>query len=308
MLSNILAESNPLVHVVDHPWFRIPTGSSFWLFQYISLVSNHIIIMTVAAILVMACIPLFLRVPVSLDEVEFHTPRGKRNFLETICEFLRDFVAKPNLGPHTDRFMPYVWTVFFFILMNNLLGLLPLDALTKPITRAITGNPNAHGIYGTPTGNLYVTGTLATITFMMIVFNGLRSNGFAFVKHFFMGPFPINLLIALCEVIGLFAKCFALAIRLFANMVAGHILLSVLLMFVGMAFAANALTGLLVALPVVAGSVAINMLELFVAFLQAFIFTFLSCVFIGQAVNIHHEEEHHEHHGAEASPAHAPAH
>jgi F-type H+-transporting ATPase subunit a len=114
------------------------------------------------------------------------------------------------------------------------------------------------------------------------------------VKHFFMGPFPINVLIAFLEVIGLLAKSFALAIRLFANMLAGHILLAVLLSFIGMAFAAGAVTGFAIAVPVVLGSVAIMCLELFVAFLQAFIFTFLTAVFIGMAVNIHHGDEHHE--------------
>jgi len=301
MLSSILAAGdNPLTHVVDYQRYKVH--------EMFTVVSNHIIIMAVAAVLVMVLIPLFLRVPETRDEVELHTPRGKRNFLETICEFLRDFVARPNLGPHTDRFIAYVWTVFFFILMNNLLGLVPLDALTKPIVRAVTGNPHAHGIYGTPTGNIWVTATLAVTTLVMIVFNGLRTNGLAYVRHFFMGPFPISVLIAVLEVIGLLAKAFALAVRLFANMMAGHILLSVLLMFVAMAFSASALTGALVAIPVVLGSVAINMLELFVAFLQAFIFTFLSCVFIGQAVNIHHEEGHHEHHEDEGSPAHAAGH
>ncbi|HOB75230.1 MAG TPA: F0F1 ATP synthase subunit A [Phycisphaerae bacterium] len=297
MLMNVLAAGNPLTHVVDHAWIR---RGDF------TLLSNHIIIMLVAAVLTMVLVPLCLRVPQTADEVERLTPRGKRNFMEVICEFLRDFVARPNLGPHTDAFMPYVWTVFFFILMNNLLGLLPLEPLTKPVVKALTGID--HGIYGTPTGNIWVTGTLAATTLIMIVFNGLRTNGLGYVKHFFMGPFPINLLIAVLEVIGLFAKSFALAIRLFANMMAGHILLAVLLMFIAMAFSAGALLGVVVAVPVVLGSVAINMLELFVAFLQAFIFTFLSCVFIGQAVNIHHEEEHHEHHGEEAGPAHAAGH
>ena len=304
MLSNLLAQGNPIEHVVDHAWITKP-APMLPLVPRITLLSNHIIIMTVAAILVMVLIPLALRIPETRDEVEFHTPRGKRNFLESICEFLRDFVAKPNLGSHTDAFMPFVWTVFFFILMNNLLGLLPLGPITKPIVRAITGNPHAEGIFGTPTGNIFVTGTLAVMTLSMIVVNGLLTNGLAYVKHFFMGPFPINLLIALLEVIGLFAKSFALAVRLFANMMAGHILLSVLLMFVAMAFSAGALIGSLVAIPVVLGSVAINMLELFVAFLQAFIFTFLSCVFIGQAVNIHHEGEHHEHEETHGEPAHA---
>lgn len=303
MLSNILAAGNPLEHVVDHAWFSRPDPMR--LFPTFTLVSNHIIIMAVAAILVMVLVPLFLRVPETGDEVERYTPRGKRNFLETICEFLRDFVARPNLGPHTDHFMPYVWTVFFFILANNLLGLMPLDPITRPIMKVITGNPHAHGVYGTPTGNIFVTATLAVTTLAMIVVNGLRTNGLAYVKHFFMGPFPINVLIAGLEVIGLGAKSFALCVRLFANMVAGHVLLAVLMMFIGLAFSSGLLTGVLVSIPIVLGSVAINMLELFVAFLQAFIFTFLSCVFIGQAVNIHHEQ-HQEH--EESSGGHASAH
>ncbi len=309
MLRSVLAAGNPLEHVVDHPWLRYPISIPYlsdWsgAFTWFSVLSNHIIMMGVAGILVMILVPRFLRAPETKDEVEMYTPHGKRNFMEVICEFLRDFVARPNLGPHTDRFIPYVWTVFFFILMNNLLGLLGLDALTRPIMKAITGNPHAHGVYGTPTGNIWVTATLATTTFVMVIFNGLRTNGLAYVKHFFMGPFPINLLIAVLEVIGLIAKCFALCIRLFANMVAGHTLLAVLMMFIAMAFSAGALVGLLVAVPVVLGSVAIDLLELFVAFLQAFIFTFLSCVFIGQAVNIHHEEGHHSHGEPEARTGH----
>ena len=210
------------------------------------------------------------------------TPTGFRNFIELICQFLRDFAARPYLGHHTDRFIPYIWTVFFFILTCNLIGLLPLE----PLTKAFFGK----SIYGTATGNIFVTGTLAACTLLMIVVNGLRLHGMSYVKHFFMGPFPINILIALLEVIGLVAKTFALTVRLFANMCAGHILLAILVSFIAMAGASGAVLGFSVAIPVVIGSVAIYMLEIFVAFLQAFIFTFLSCVFIGQAVNIHHDE------------------
>jgi F-type H+-transporting ATPase subunit a len=161
-----------------------------------------------------------------------------------------------------------------------------------------------HGIYGTATGNIFTTGTLAVCTLVMIVANGLRINGFAYVKHFFMGPFPINVVIAALEVVGLFAKTFALAVRLFANMMAGHILLAVLVSFIMMAGSVSYAMGFGVAIPVVLGAVAINLLELFVAFLQAFIFTFLSCVFIGQAVVIHHEHAHEEEHGEEGVHAH----
>jgi F-type H+-transporting ATPase subunit a len=183
----------------------------------------------------------------------------------------------------------------------NLLGFIPLGE----IIGLLSGGKLAH-YGGTATGNVWVTGTLAVCTLTMIVVNGLRINGLAYVKHFFMGPFPINILIAVCEIIGLGAKSFALAVRLFANMCAGHILLAVLLSFIAMAGAAGTGVGLAIAVPVVLGSVAIYMLEIFVAFLQAFIFTFLSCVFIGMAVNIHHEDHEESHgHEPEAHEAHA---
>lgn len=291
MTSTFLASgSNPLSHVVDHPWWQIEGG------KY-TILSNHVIMMLVAAFLLAIVLPRLLCQPKTADEVGQLTPRGMRNFIETICAFLRDNVAKPNLGVYTDQFIIYVWTAFFFILTCNLLGLLPLG----PITQLILGK----SIYGTATGNIWVTGTLAACTLTMIVVNGLRINGFAFVKHFFMGPFPINCLIAFLEMIGLVAKAFALCVRLFANMCAGHILLAVLLSFIGMAGSTSTGVGLAVAVPVVLGSVAIYMLEIFVAFLQAFIFTFLSCVFIGAAVNIHREEHEAEHGHNERHEAHA---
>jgi len=293
-----LASANPLTHVVDHPW-SVLKGPGV---PALTLMSNHVFMMLVAAGLLMLIIPRFARVPAEGEEVDQLTPRGGRNAIETICTFLRDFVARPNMGEHTDRFIPYVWTAFFFILTINLLGLLPLE----PITRFFSGSIGLdHPIYGTATGNIWVTATLAICTFFMIVVNGLRLHGMTYVKHFFMGPFPINVVIAFLEVIGLFAKTFALAVRLFANMMAGHILLAVLVSFIASAGAVSAILGFGVAVPVVIGSVAITLLELFVAFLQAFIFTFLSCVFIGQAVNIHHEEHegHEEAHGPHGTEA-----
>ena len=146
---------------------------------------------------------------------------------------------------------------------------------------------------GTSTGNIWVTATLAVCTLFMIVYNGLRIHGLGYVKHFFMGPPGINVVIALLEIIGLAAKTFALAVRLFANMVAGHVMLAVIIGFVSsMAAAYGTVAAIGVSFPVILGAIALNGLELFVAFLQAFIFTFLSAMFIGQAVNIHHEPEH----------------
>jgi len=291
---NLLASANPLSHVLDHPYeFGVVEIGGMKL----HFATNHIFMMIAAAILLILVIPVSVKPKNTGDDIEDMTP--KRSFLghgiEFICVFLRDFVGKPNLGPHTDRFMKYLWTAFFFILFCNLLGLLPLE----PITKLAFGNP----IYGTATANIFVTSTLAIITLMMIVVNGLRLHGMDYVSHFFMGPFPISILIAFLEIIGLLVKAVALAIRLAANMTAGHILLAVLMSFIGMAGSQGMGIGVAVTIPTILGSVAINMLELFVAFLQAFIFTFLSGVFIGQAVNIHHDDDHahhHEHHQEEA--------
>jgi F-type H+-transporting ATPase subunit a len=300
MITHCLASSNPLEHVVDHVWGHAKVGGENPLTSF-TLMSNHVFMMLLAASLLILIIPRFARVPRGDDDVQSMTPRGGRNVIETICTFLRDSVARPNMGHYTDRFIVYVWTAFFFILTVNLLGLLPLEPITKPFATKVLGLH--HAIYGTPTGNIWTTATLALCTLAMIVVNGLRLHGINYVKHFFIGPFPISIVIAGLEVVSLFAKTFALAIRLFANMVAGHILLAVLVSFITMAGAVSAWLGLGVAIPVVLGSVGITLLELFVAFLQAFIFTFLSCVFIGQAVNIHHEDHEaaHEPHGQQAA-------
>jgi F-type H+-transporting ATPase subunit a len=285
-MSLIAAGGNPLTHVVDHTWVTVGGDGPFTTF---TVMSNHIFMTIVGAVLLLILVPRLTRTPKRDDDIESMTPRGAQNGFETVCLFLRDYVAKPNLGPYTDRFIPYIWSVFFFILTVNLLGMLPLEPLTKPIASAFGLK---HGIYGTATGNIWTTAALAICTLVMIVFNGLRLHGMAYVKHFFMGPFPISVVIAALEVIGLFAKTFALAVRLFANMMGGHILLTVLVGFIFTAGSASVWLGLGVVVPVVLGSLAINLLEIFVAVLQAFIFTFLSCVFLGQAVNLHHDEEH----------------
>jgi F-type H+-transporting ATPase subunit a len=152
---------------------------------------------------------------------------------------------------------------------------------------------------GTATGNIWVTATLALVTMVMMVINGLRLGGKAYLAHFCPGPLWLAPLLVPVEIIGLFAKIFALAVRLFANMIAGHILLTVLLSFILAAGAASATMGVGVAIPVVIASTAINLLELFVAFLQAFIFTFLTTLFIGMSVVVHHDQ-----HGAHEAATH----
>ncbi|UCE60379.1 MAG: F0F1 ATP synthase subunit A [Phycisphaerales bacterium] len=296
----LLAASNPMDHVYQWVYQRAQITSADTVFTpdgKITVVSNHIIMQIIAVLLLILIIPRFARLRDSGDAIYDLTPRGMGNFFESICAYFRDTVARPILGEHTDRFIPYIWTAFFYILFINLLGLLPLEPLTRSLIKVVY--PDAHhGVGGSATGNIWVTGTLAACTLGMIVVNGLRLSGVAYLAHFCPGPLLLAPLLVPVEILGLGAKIFALAVRLFANMVAGHVLLAVLLSFIGMTYSAlgaGPATG--IGIVVVLVSVAFNMLEIFVAFLQAFIFTFLTTVFIGQAVVIHHEDEgeHKEH-------------
>jgi F-type H+-transporting ATPase subunit a len=193
-------------------------------------------------------------------------PSGFANVIEALVVFIRDEVAKPNIGEKAHRkFMPYLLTVFFFILTCNFLGLVPYGA--------------------TATGNVSVTAGLALCTFLVTQIGGMMHNGvFGYWKNLVPGglPFPITLILIPIEVIGLFSKPFALCIRLFANMTAGHV---IILAIIGLIFTFKAYTVALVAVPF---TLAIYMLECFVALVQAYVFTTLSAVFIGMAVHQEH--------------------
>ena len=293
----MMMAENPLEHVVQHPLLQVdghlgkltPEGK-------ITLLSDQIVMMIVAGLLLVLLVPALVRRRRGTDAVGRLIPAGFANFVEAVCEYLRKEVAQPNLGEHTDRFIKYIWSVFFFILTINLLGLLPVGPVAKLF--------GAH-LGGTATGNIFVTATLAILTMVMMVVNGLRLGGKHYLAHFCPGPLALAPLLVPVEIIGLGARIFALAIRLFANMIAGHILLAVLLSFILMAGSGlGAGAGLGVAVPVVLGSVAITMLEIFVAFLQAFIFTFLTTLFIGQSVVFHHDD-HGDDHGHGEGKAHA---
>ncbi len=276
-----LAADNPLTHVVDHP---IITAGHWWL------LTNHMVMMLIAAGLMLA---IFIPITRRYQSGE-HIPTGTRNFFEALMVFVRDDVARPVLGHHASRFMPYLWTLFFFILFINLLGLLPLEPLTKPIVKWITGDSNAHAIYGTATANIYVTGVLALLSFIMIQYNGIRENGLGnYLKHFMAGaPWYVAPILVPVEFMGMFIKPFALFIRLVANMTAGHVLLAVMLSFPLMAYEGMGGWGAMgVGFLSVLGGVAIMCLEVFVAFLQAYIFTMLTSLFIGQLV-LHEGDEH----------------
>jgi F-type H+-transporting ATPase subunit a len=295
MLAFALMAASPLEHVAQHPLVQVPAPRVPFLIHEgkITLLSDQILMMIVAALLLILLVPVLVKRRRAREGVGSMVPTGFGNLVEAICEYLRKEVAQPNLGEHTDRFIGYIWSVFFFILTINLLGLLPI----APVA-ALFG---LH-LGGTATGNVFVTGALALMTMGMMVVNGLRLGGRHYLAHFCPGPLWLAPLLVIVEIVGLVAKIFALAVRLFANMIAGHILLAVLLGFILSAAAAmGAGGGFGIAVPVVLGSAAINLLELFVAFLQAFIFTFLTTLFIGQSVVFHHGESHeHGHEGAAA--------
>ena len=266
---------NPLEHIVRHPMIQ---RDGF------TLLDSHIVMLMLAGFLLILLLPVWVRRREGSDEIGALVPTGAGNAIEAICEYLRKEVAQPALHEHTDRFIKFIWTVFFFILTVNLLGLLPVGGVR------LLG---AH-LGGTATANPWITGTMALITLGMIVVNGLRLGGKQFLAHFNPGPIWLAWLLIPIEVVGLLARIFALIVRLCANMIAGHVLLAVMVSFIFQAAAKSIAGALGVAVPVVLGSIAITLLEIFVALLQAFIFTFLTTLFIGQAVAFHHDGHHEE--------------
>jgi F-type H+-transporting ATPase subunit a len=202
-------------------------------------------------------------------------PKGAlTNALEAMIVFIRDDVARPAIGGHdADHFMPYLLTVFFFVLSLNLFGMLPWA--------------------GSATGALATTGALAFLTLMTVIISGSAKLGpvgfwIGQVPHMdIKGPlgFVLKLMIFFIEVLGMGIKHFILAMRLLANMMAGHLVLAVIMAFI--AASAASMAWYAVTPASLFGAVALSLLELFVAFLQAYIFTFLSALFIGMAVHPH---------------------
>jgi len=224
--------------------------------------TRHVVMLWIAALLCILTTLLALRAH-NRRTREGRAPAGLGNGLEALVLYLRNEVVLPNVGPHGNGFVPYLLTLFFFILFANLLGLIPFGA--------------------TATGNISVTATLAVITFFVIEIAGMRAQGLAYINTIVFWPHDMSLgmklfispILTPIEIIGKLTKPFALAIRLFANMVSGHV---VLLALISLIFTFG--SWILVPIPI-AMALGISMLEIFVAFLQAFIFTLLSSVFIG---------------------------
>ena len=263
---------------IEVPTLRAPfaTAVPVWPFEHRLMLGSlditptkHVVMLLIAALLTTAVL-----VTAAVAHKRHHhaagRPKGFAAGIEAMVLFIRNEVAIPNLGGHGGyKYAPFILTLFFFILFCNLLGLIPYGA--------------------TATGNISVTATLAIVTFLMIEFAGIRAQGLHYLNTIFYWNKDLNIVMRVLmfvimtpvEIAGKISKPFALAIRLFANMTAGHI---VVLALIGLIFT---FAGLVSTAPVLM-AVAIMMLELFVAFLQAFIFSLLASVFIGQIREAHH--------------------
>jgi F-type H+-transporting ATPase subunit a len=349
----ILASADPMEHVLPHHFgdrlfhWNVNWTSPLYIVTFSphdTYFTNHLLMTIVAAVVMLLIFPrLGRRYAAALSgSPDQHVPSGFTNLLESMLQFIREGVVRPVLGDKTDRFMPFLWTMFFFILTCNLLGLVPL----AQIIGLVTGGRLEH-IGGTATGNIMVTTGLAICSFLMIhgsgatqVYRDLVAGTYGhhdhddesdqghaaeehahhrakmspplaailctflylwnFAPHVFapqrtsgildlilwVADFIMWAILLALEFIGALIKPFALAIRLFANMVAGHIVLATIvgLILAFRGFAMQAGGGLMVA----AGCAALSCLELFVAFLQAYIFVFLTTLFIGASVAPEH--------------------
>lgn len=226
----------------------------------LSITKNVAMLFINATLLVLV----FLSVAKAYKKNHGKAPKGLQSFLEPVIVFVRDEVVKPSIGHHYEKYMPYMLTLFFFILFGNLLGLLPGA--------------------GNLTGNIAVTLTLAVFTFIITNIKGNKS----YWSHIFWTPgVPLYLrwVILPVELIGIFTKPFALTIRLFVAITAGHI---VLLSLISLAFIFESLTVGFVSSLIV---LFINLIELLVAAIQAYVFTLFSSLYIGMATAEH--EAHH---------------
>ena len=221
-------------------------------------ITKHLVMMWIASVLLVAVFRLAFRRQAAV-------PSGIANMLEALVVYLRDEVILPNTGEAGRRYLPFLLTTFFFILFCNLLGLIPYGA--------------------TATGNITVTAALALIALTMIQLSGIKEHG---LKHHLQNLVPHSLPVWLLpimlpvEILGQFTKPFALCVRLYANMTAGHI---VILSFISLIFIFESF---LISPVAVGFALFINLLEVFIAFLQAYIFTLLTSLFMGMSIHPQH--------------------
>lgn len=248
-------------YIMEHEHIHLEDGGHV---LDLSITKNVFFLLLNSTILILV----FLAVARGYKKNEGRAPRGIQSFFEPIIIFVRDEIVKPNIGPKYEKYLPFLLTIFFFIWFGNLLGLLPAAANL--------------------TGNIAVTMTLALIVLVVTLVSGNKN----YWTHIFdpLGnsmPWAAKILLYLIlwpiEIIGIFTKPFALMIRLFANITAGHI---IILSILGLTFMFESVA---VGIGASLFATVMNMLELFVALLQAYVFTLLAAMYFGQAV----EEQHH---------------
>ena len=290
--------ASPVAHVTDKPLIEGEIGG-----VHVWWVSNVTVMLVLSALVtIWLIVPAAKRIQTGTQRTidDFRAQGLLANLVESVCVYLRDEVFKDVLADQTDRFTPILWTFFWYILICNLIGLVPILDITAMFGLGYHG----HGIGGTATQSIWVTGGLALVAFLFYNLTALAKDPWGYLKHMTGGApvlmWPIMIPV---EIMGTFIKPFALAIRLFANMTGGHLVIAVLLSFVAPVLNALGTTaGLPVAAVSILAAAGINFLEILVAFIQAYIFTFLTCLFLGQLV-VHEHEEHGEGHG-EAAVAH----
>ncbi|MCL2701235.1 MAG: F0F1 ATP synthase subunit A [Phycisphaerae bacterium] len=290
---------NLIDHITDHPWAGCQWVDALSLpapFNTITWMSSGIASMILVAGLLMLVLP-------RLARRKGDVPTGGKNVLEILVVFIRDMVARPALKDKADHFLPFLLTQFVFFLGMNLLGMIPLMAVTS----AVGYNNNLYPVGFTATSILTVTGAQAALVLVIIVVYSLSAQAKNYRAHHGGGAVAAWLLspilfikslvptmpglvgvllwpmLMVIEVMSLISKCFALMIRIFANMLAGHSLLAAFMMFImaaGLGWE-TLLRSLAIDALSITASVAFSLLELMVATLQAYIFTFLTAIFIG---------------------------
>jgi F-type H+-transporting ATPase subunit a len=280
---------------ISHPIIHLPT-----LYGINFSVTKHVFMLWLVTILIGIAVIIPVRRFLAGGRP---VPTGWMNALETIVQFIRDSIVKPNVGPKwVMTWTPLVLTFFFFILFANGIGMIPIFDVLGAFNRFLLGVPasDSHNVVNgilhggvTATGNFNVTAGLATITFFSIIIAGALAHGFLnhwknLVPHGL--AWPVYIILIPIEIMGLFVKPFALTMRLAANMTGGHIallaLLSLMAIF-GEMFHSTA-AGLGVAIVAIPIAVAISALEIIVVLVQAYVFTLLTAVFVGMAINVHH--------------------
>ena len=280
---------------LDHPLIHLPH-----VFGIDLSVTKHVLMLWIVAIVVACAVIIPIQKYLQKNKP---VPSGWMNVLEMVVKFVRDSIVQPNIGSkYTETWAPMILTFFFFILFANGIGLIPIFDLLGALNRFIFQVPASddHNIINallhggvTATGNFNVTAALAVITFFTILIAGTRAHGF--INHWKnLAPpglaWPVYIILIPIEIIGMFVKPFALTMRLAANMTGGHIAILAILSFMA-SFAEmfnSAMTGIGLALFSVPLATAISGLEIIVVLVQAYVFTLLSAVFIGMAINVHH--------------------